>query len=119
VRRLLPLVLLLAACSGGGVPLDDFCALTDLPAGTPAQLDVLKQQADATLHAHNGKAFANTLRNKRIFDAAVRLQAATSYEVTATPSGSQAELMSLFRSGAPEILPTVARAQQDLRAACS
>ena len=99
---------------------DDYCALADLPTSTVADVEALQRQSRAAQEAHRGKVVGDATSNARIVTAALKLDLAIApalLELRA--SGSQSDLVSAFRSAAPDLMPSLTQAQADLRSACA
>lgn len=105
-----------SACSGGGTAPADICDLAEMPAGTPAALQVLHDRAGAALAAHDGGEGVSGEHGGRVLAAAVTLQSSVATAQIAASDGSLGSLASEFFSG--PLYPDVSKAQADLRTAC-
>ncbi|MCA1713077.1 MAG: hypothetical protein LC789_16125 [Actinobacteria bacterium] len=124
-RRAMPLVVatmvLLSGCTGGNAGVEELCAVADLPATSPAELQVLQNRIGAVFA--NGKRFLGTDRNKRVFKAAISVKFSAEHaqfqaELAASGGAGLAPLFNDTPKPAGYNLTDLPKAQADLRAAC-
>ena len=114
-------MVLLAACAGNA-GVDDLCAAADMPANTPAEVQVLKARVDGVFQ--KGKAFTGSERNKRVARAAMSVSQSAGHAqfvASASASGQAALASDLFKDfgkGTGLTLTDLPKAQAELRFAC-